>query len=248
MPTCTGKDRILEWSPGGYKRARPRAGRGGGLGSHTQIERWLRSWRAMSPKSTPRPSSFARLDPVRPGGDLLERGGTSLPWGLAIHSTPARCFLPQGRLHDGKHLPKATKNRGEPFMRTFRRKSAQRRFLSFAKNPSQVRLSAVMRRSGVPTCPGSTRIALSRMTIVASVGSSPVNVKWNVASRPSEACRWKMCGRTERNERIDLGLPTAADPPGPLVREPPRHVRLGVRAGDHVDRLFLLPQRVDHPF
>ena len=57
----------------------------------------------------------------------------------------------------------------------------------------------------MPTCPGSTRIVSSRITTVASAGSSPVNVKWYVASSPAEACRWNRCGRANRNDRIDLG-------------------------------------------
>lgn len=91
--------------------------------------------------------------------------------------------------HAGKHLPKATSSLGDPLMRIFRRKIAQSRLRSFARNPSHVSLSAVSRRSGVPSWPSVTRRVLSRMTTVAVRGSLPVNVKWKVAFSPSDCPR-----------------------------------------------------------
>src|SRR4030095_16078515 len=45
--------------------------------------------------------------------------------------------------HDGKHLPKASSNRGDPLSRIFRRSSAQKRFRSRERNPSHVSESAM---------------------------------------------------------------------------------------------------------
>ena len=53
--------------------------------------------------------------------------------------------------YDGKHLPNLTSNLGDPLMRIFLRISAQMRLRSLARSPSQVRLSAVMWMSAVPT-------------------------------------------------------------------------------------------------
>jgi len=50
--------------------------------------------------------------------------------------------------HDGKHLPKASSNRGDPLSRIFRRSNAQKRFRSPARNPSHVSESAMTLRFG----------------------------------------------------------------------------------------------------
>src|SRR5262245_38551416 len=52
--------------------------------------------------------------------------------------------------HEGKHLPKARSNRGDPLMRIFLRSRAQTRLRSFARKPSHVRLSAV---TAIPASP-----------------------------------------------------------------------------------------------
>ncbi len=50
--------------------------------------------------------------------------------------------------HDGKHLPKASSNRGDPISRIFRRNNAHARFRSPARNPSHVSESATTLRFG----------------------------------------------------------------------------------------------------
>src|SRR6185369_8651294 len=59
-------------------------------------------------------------------------------------------------LHDGKHLPKANNNLGDPLSRIFRLSSAHTRLRSFARKPSHVLLSAVTCRSAFPLCPSLT--------------------------------------------------------------------------------------------
>src|SRR5262249_48387400 len=54
------------------------------------------------------------------------------------------------RSHEGKHLPKATSNLGDPLMRTPLRSRPHSRLRSFARKPSHVSLSAVTRRSASP--------------------------------------------------------------------------------------------------
>src|SRR5438105_11836767 len=52
--------------------------------------------------------------------------------------------------HEGKHLPKATSNFGDPLMRILLRSSAHSRLRSFARKPSHVSLSAITCRSATP--------------------------------------------------------------------------------------------------
>src|SRR5437867_4068293 len=58
--------------------------------------------------------------------------------------------------YDGKQRSKASKSRGEPLMRIFRRSRAQTRLASLRRKRSHVWLSAMRRRFGVPVWPSDT--------------------------------------------------------------------------------------------
>src|SRR5262249_51045828 len=68
----------------------------------------------------------------------------------AVPSVASMLVLHGTFVYDGKHLPKAISNFGEPLMRMRLRSSAHSRLRSFARNPSHVSLSAVTRRSALP--------------------------------------------------------------------------------------------------
>src|SRR5262245_11333816 len=97
-----------------------------------------------------------------------------------------RSSAPVTSAHDGKHLPKATSSLGDPLRRNFLRTSPHSRPRSFATKPSHHLVSAVTRKSAVPTCPSLTCTVLSRITTVAFRSSVPVNAKWYVVFRPSD--------------------------------------------------------------
>src|SRR5262249_48639330 len=58
--------------------------------------------------------------------------------------------VPSACCYEGKHLPKAISNFGDPLMWIFLRSSAHSRLRSFARKPSHVSLSALTRRSASP--------------------------------------------------------------------------------------------------
>ena len=87
----------------------------------------------------------------RPSDRIME---PIVVWGSLDQNIP-RITRGHGRVeipivvHEGKQRPKARRSRGEPLMRILRRKSAQSKLRSLARNPSQVELSAKTCRSGM---------------------------------------------------------------------------------------------------
>src|SRR4051794_22700111 len=71
-----------------------------------------------------------------------DRTGQQFPKLLSCHGCLHRARL----IHEGKHLPKATRSFGDPWKRMRRRNNAHSKVRSFAKKPSHVSLSAVTRR------------------------------------------------------------------------------------------------------